>query len=78
MDLSFIIGLIIGFSIIGLAGWSCPPENVDEKMKDMTPDERKKRETKNIIFNLICFLGNPIVLLIILLFTFFILPVILM
>ena len=64
MDVGTILGIVIGIVIIAIGVWSAPPDNVSEKMKKMSDEERKKRETKNVVFTLFQFFLSPIMLII--------------
>ena len=49
-----------------------PPEDVKEKMEKMNPEERKKREFKNVMWALYQFIMNPITIFIILIVVMFV------
>lgn len=72
MDADTIILIIVLITIFAVGIWCMPPDNVKEKMEKMTPEERKKREFKNVMWALYQFIMHPITLFIILVIALFI------
>lgn len=72
MDRDTIMVIIVIIIILGIGVWCMPPDNVKEKMEKMTPEERKKREFKNVMWALFQFIMHPITIFIIFFIAMFI------
>ena len=68
MDKDTIMLILILVIIVGFGIWCAPPDNVKEKMEKMSPEERKKREFKNVMWALYKFIMHPITIFVIVLF----------
>ena len=75
MDIPTILGIIIGIIIVAFGIWCCPPKNIQEKMEKMSPNERKKREIKNVIWGFYQIIFHPITLILIICIILFVLAV---